>query len=188
MISTRPVPEYKPHEFWRFCVLHFGGRPSPYIACQSQWLILELAKGDRHEPKNPWQWEVVRLNLPGDSDYDPSTPRVMLLRADGEMATREANYVDDIHPCIRERDDSGEARAACTRLKSKMNSLGNQADNWKYRLPTVTPGAWNGVLVHTYTPFPMMSTTLKKWVRFKNGLAWILTEGRNTGSLSTVEL
>ena len=34
----------------------------------------------------------------------------------------------------------------------------------------------------------MMSTTLKKWTRFKNGLRWILTEGRTTGSLSTGEL
>jgi hypothetical protein len=188
VISTRPPLQYEPHEFWRFCVLHFGGRPSPYITCQSQCLILELAKGDRHDPKNPWQWETVRINLPGDPNYDPSMPRVMLLRADGEMATREADYVDDIHPCIREPDDSGKARAACARLKSKMNSLGNQADDRKYRLPTVTPGAWNGVLVHTDTPFPMMATTLKKWERFKKGLAWILTDGRNTGILSTAEL
>ena len=34
----------------------------------------------------------------------------------------------------------------------------------------------------------MMSTTLKKWLRFKTGLSWILTEGRNAGSLSTAEL
>ena len=34
----------------------------------------------------------------------------------------------------------------------------------------------------------MMSTMLKKWVRFKDGLNWILTEGRSTGSLSTAEL
>jgi hypothetical protein len=69
-----------------------------------------------------------------------------------------------------------------------MNSFGNQADDCKYRLLTVTPGAWNGVLVHTDTSFPMMSTTTKKWTRFKKGLAWILMEGRNTESLSTAEL
>jgi hypothetical protein len=33
-----------------------------------------------------------------------------------------------------------------------------------------------------------MSTTINKWTRFKKGLAWILNEGRNTGSLSTAEL
>jgi hypothetical protein len=85
----------------------------------------------------------VQLNLPGDLDYDPSMPRVMLLQKDGELATtREADYVDDIHPCIQERDRSSEARKACTQLKSGMNYLGNQADDWKYFLPTVTPGAW----------------------------------------------
>ena len=128
--------------------------------------------------------------LPGDVDYNPSMPRVMLLRKDGELATREANYVNDIHPCIRERDGPNEARKACTcaQLKAGLTSVGNQADDWKYRLPSPTHGAWNGVIIHTDTPFPMMSTTFKKWVRFKDGLNWILTKGRGTGSLSTAEL
>jgi hypothetical protein len=69
-----------------------------------------------------------------------------------------------------------------------MNLLGNQADDRKYRLPTFTPGAWNGVTIHSNTSFPMMSTTLKKWTRFKNGLSGILTKGRNTGLLLTAEL
>jgi hypothetical protein len=188
VINTRPPPEQEHHEFWRFCALHFGGRPSPYLACQSQRIILELCKGDRHDDNNLWQWETVHLNLPGSIDYDPSMPRVILLRKDGELATREANYVDDIHPCIREKDGSNEARRACAQLKTKMNAHGNQADDRKYRLPTVTPGAWNGVIVHTDTPFPMMSTTLSKWTRFKDGISWILTEGKKTGSLGTAEL
>ncbi len=141
MINTRLEGEYKRHEFWHFCVLYFGGRPLPYLACQSQRLILELCKGDRHNPSNNWQWETVHLNLPGDIKYDPSMPRVMLLRKDGELATREADYVDDIHPCIREREGSNEARLACAQLKSGMNSRGNQADDWKYCIPSITPGA-----------------------------------------------
>ncbi len=79
------------------------------------------------------------------------------------MAAREANHVDDVHPCIRERDGSPDACRACVRLKSGMKFQGNQVEDRKYRLPTVTPGAWNGVIVHTDTPFPMMSTTKKKW-------------------------
>ncbi len=69
-----------------------------------------------------------------------------------------------------------------------MNLLGNQADDWKYRLPTVMPGAWNGVLIHTDNPFLMMSTTLKKWTRFKDGLAWILSQSKDVGSVPTAEL
>ena len=68
-------------------------------------------------------------------------PRVMLLRKDGELATREANYIDDIHPVTREKDEKVKAQQACVQLKSKMNLLGNQADDRKYRLPTVMPGA-----------------------------------------------
>jgi hypothetical protein len=124
VINTRPEAEYEPYKFWWFCALHFGGCPSPYITCQSQQLILEYAKGDRHNLKNPWQWEPVQLNLPGDFDYDLSMPQVMLLRGDGELATQEANYVNDIHPCIREREGSSKGWLACAQLKSKMNSFG----------------------------------------------------------------
>ncbi len=92
------------------------------------------------------------------------------------------------HPCIQGRDGSNEACCACAQLKLRMNSFENQADNWKYGLPTVTPGSWNGVILHTDTPFPMISRTQKKWTRFKDGLSWILSEGKNTGSLPTAEL
>ena len=147
IINTRPEGE--------FCALHFGERPSPYLACQSEQIILKICKGDRRDPENHWQWDsVVLLNLPGDLGYDPSMPRVMLLRKDSELATREANYMDDIHPCIREREGTNQARDACAQLKARMNSLGNQADDRKNRMPTLTPGAWNGVIVHTDTRSP----------------------------------
>jgi hypothetical protein len=46
IIETQPEGTYERHEFWCFCALHFGGRPSPYLACQGERLILELCKGD----------------------------------------------------------------------------------------------------------------------------------------------
>ncbi len=112
----------------------------------------------------------------------------MLLRKDRELVTREANYVDYIHLCICERDRSFKAHCACAQLKLGMNFRGNQVDDWKYRLPTVTHGAWNGVILHTDTPFPIMSMTEKKWTRFKEGISWILSERRTTGSLQTAQL
>jgi hypothetical protein len=109
-----------------------------------------LCKGDRHDVNNLWQWDHVRLNLPGSEDYDPSMPRVMLLRKDGELATREAHYVDDVHPCVRKREGSNEARRACAQLKSRMNSRGNQADDWK---------CWNSQgRVHTKSTLTKSST------------------------------
>ena len=127
------------------------------------------------------------MNLPGSQNYDPSMPWVMFLRKE-KLATRKANYVNDIHLCIQERDRSLEACRACAQLTSGMNFWGNQADNRKYRLPTVTPGAWNGVIVHTNTPFPVISMTDKKWTCFKAGILWILLERGATRSLLTLEL
>jgi len=59
-------------------------------------------------------------------------------------------------------------------MKSLMNTRRNQADDKKYRPPCLKPGAWNGLIIHTDTPFPMKSTTGKKWTKFKTGLQGIL--------------
>ena len=57
-----------------------------------------------------------------------------------------------------------------------MNSIGNQADERKFRQPTLRPGAWAGLIIHTNTPFPMKPTTGKKWTKFKDGLNWLIEE------------
>lgn len=66
-------------------------------------------------------------NLPIDDPWDPSLPRVMLLvRKDGELATRLVDYVyvDDIHPSVR-RKDVQSAICPAHFLKSRMNLVGN---------------------------------------------------------------
>lgn len=171
--------------FKRFCVLPFGNRDSPYQACQGQARILELCLGDNTDPNNPFRWAKVHLNLPTTIDYDPSMPRVMQLQENGELATQEACYVDDDHVMGR---GHRETTRACKVLKSNMNSLGNQADDRKYRLPSLTPGAWAGCILHTDTPWPMKSTTGKKWTRFKDGLKSVIHHGTIHGFVSTGEL
>ena len=54
MINMGSEGQYERHTFWQFCVLHFGGRPSTYLACQSVCIILELCKDDRHDSANHW--------------------------------------------------------------------------------------------------------------------------------------
>ena len=97
-IETQNDGSFERHEYWRFNVLHFGGRSSPYLACQAQSRILEACMGDRNDPSNTWQWYRVHLNLPCSEGYDPSVGRVLKLRKDGKLATRQATFVDDIHP------------------------------------------------------------------------------------------
>jgi hypothetical protein len=45
MIDTRNDGSHEKQWFTRYCVLHFGGRCSPYIASVCQLRILELCKG-----------------------------------------------------------------------------------------------------------------------------------------------
>lgn len=74
-------------------------------------------------------------------------------------------------------------------LRSRMNSLGNQADDKKYRRPTCRPGAWKGEVMHTDQPFPRKSTTGKKWSRFRAGVQWVLKQvADGSPSVSTAEL
>ena len=82
--------------FLRFCRLNFGNKASAYLACQMQSRINEMAMKPPDHPTSAFQWERVHLNLPCSKSYDPSFPRVMLLRKDNEMATRQATYVDDL--------------------------------------------------------------------------------------------
>jgi hypothetical protein len=187
IIETQNDGSFERHFFMRYGVLHFGGRNSPWQAGQGQLRILELAKGPPDDLNSACQWERVHLNLPTMPQWDPSLPRVLLLRKDQELASQEADYVDDIHPVAR-GITSHNAVALAKQLKSRMNSYGNQADDKKYRQPTCRPGAWKGEIIHTDQPFPRKSTTGKKWTRFRSGVSWVLDQASQGTSASTAEL
>ena len=68
-----------------------------------------------------------------------------------------------------------------------MNYRRNNIDD-KYRSLCLYPGAWNGAIIHTGTPFPMKSTTTKKLIRFKVGLARITETSKTAEATSTVKL
>jgi len=176
-VDRLPEDAQEKEELWKFSSCCFGNSNSPYICCQGQARLMEVAMGDPSSPDNEFQFARCHLNLPTARDYDPSLPRVLLLRKDGELATRGVTFVDDARIAARVR--SGKfgfdlAAAGCKQLKSRLNSMGNQADDRKWRPPSPRPGAWNGVIIHTDTPFPMKSTTVKKWDKFKKGLSLIL--------------
>lgn len=187
MYETRNDGSLEKQYFMRYGVLHFGGKDSPYQANQGQLRILELCKGPPDEAGSAFQWSRVVLNLPTMPLWDPSLPRVLLLRDDEELASQEASYVDDIHPVARGVTADNAIRMA-KQLKSRMNSYGNQADDKKYRQPTCRPGAWKGEILHTDQPFPRKSTTGKKWSRFRSGVHWVLENAASTTSLPTSEL
>jgi hypothetical protein len=66
-----------------------GLTSSPYQSIQEGMAFAEeMIFGDRHDPRNPYRWDRIRLNLPGQRDYDPSLPWVSKVRKeDGRIAS-----------------------------------------------------------------------------------------------------
>ena len=62
-----------------------GLTDSPYRSLQLLMKAKFIAYGDRMNKKNPFQWKIVKLNLPGSDSYDPHFPWVMKVRTDGEL-------------------------------------------------------------------------------------------------------
>jgi len=59
-------------ERWVRCMM--GLKLSPYMCIKALLNAIEIIRGDRHNPRNPFHWTQIYLNLPGDPDYDPSRP------------------------------------------------------------------------------------------------------------------
>lgn len=131
VIETHNDGSFEPHRIMRWRTLYFGGKCSPYLANKAQARILEHCKGDPTDPRNPFQWDRVILNLPC-GDRDPSFPRVMKIRSDGELATDEETFVDDIHVMGRDFEGHPNTWIGCKKLKSEMNRVQNQADDRKF--------------------------------------------------------
>jgi hypothetical protein len=71
-------PEYvegRLWESWSRCFM--GCKLSPYISVRFLYLSDEFCRGDKLSPKNPMRWDVVKLNLPCSTNFDPRLPRVM---------------------------------------------------------------------------------------------------------------
>jgi hypothetical protein len=62
-------------ERWVRCMM--GLKPSPYMCIKALLFALEFIRGDRRDVHNPFHWTTLRMNLPGDPDYNPGKPRLM---------------------------------------------------------------------------------------------------------------
>jgi len=176
---------YEHCTLWRSVVLTFGGRCSPYLACQAQNRILSLVKGRPDDCDSSFAFTRVILNLPCAPDYDASFPRVMKINKDDELAADDATYVDDCRIGARGIDGG---KKACSQVNRGVGTYGNQADLPKFRGAGRNSGAWIGFLLSTNQPFPMKSISGKKWARFREGLNWIRTAAGMSDYIGTGEL
>jgi len=137
-------------------------------------IIEEVVKGDRHDSRtdpltgvelNPFNWESVRLNLPGPG-YDPRLPWVSKIReSDGRVACDVLTFVDDQRATGPDENLTWQASST---LAKKEQYLGGQDAARKVRPPTQYPGAWAGHVVHVVDKLGVCVTTSEeKWNKLK---------------------
>jgi hypothetical protein len=103
-----------------------------------------MVLGDHTDRKNPYHWEWIRENLPGDSDYDPTLPWIAKVRHGGDIAADVHIYVDD---CWITAPSQELAWLAASRMAKVCSWLGLQDAARKQREPSTTPGALAGAVI-----------------------------------------
>jgi hypothetical protein len=108
-------------EAWKRAAM--GVKSSPDQAVSALTVADEVIGGNHADGKNVFEWVRIRLNLPGDRNYDPSLPWVSKVKADGRIAADFFTFVDDLRP-------TGPGRRECWRAARRaaniLNSLGIQ--------------------------------------------------------------
>ena len=84
-------------ERWESCLM--GLKPSPYNATRAFAWCEEVIRGDPFDEGNPLRWDRLRLNLPGELNYDPTLP--WLSKVVGQLPCERIagdffSYIDDI--------------------------------------------------------------------------------------------
>ena len=163
-------------EAWTRCAM--GLTTSPYQATQNAQRVKRIIFGDRLDPTNVFGWVDVRINLPGDPDYDPSVPWISKIRENGDIAADVHPYVDDLRETAPTEE---EAWLAASKMAKGAAYFGLQDAARKRRAPSKTPGAWAGAVVGTKEDGQVFKTvsqerwnktrahveTLKQWAESK---------------------
>jgi hypothetical protein len=161
----------------RWSRLAMGLRNSPYTAVQGMLVAEEVILGNASDNSNVFRWSSVRLNLPGQLEYDPSKSWVCKIRNDGVVAADVFTYVDDIR-CSA--PTQAEAWRASQRTSSTLGFLGLQDAARKRRDPGEETGAWTGSVVWTSNGRVSAMTTQEKWIKTRTILQWISDATKNS--------
>jgi hypothetical protein len=169
-IDLRPLDLDKskyPHRWmcWRRNLMGF--KSSPYNSVRMYLIAEEILRGDRMDYKNPFQWESLMLNLPGDACYSPADAWISKRRADNSRASDFVCFVDDQRITGEGEERVEEAGHA---LSTRESYLGLQDALRKVRHPkgSKRPGAWAGVNVVIEDDGSVaVMTSQEKWNRLK---------------------
>ena len=153
-------------ETWVRCAM--GVTVSPYQTTQCSQRVKRIVFGCRTDPDNIFRWSEVRLNLPGNNDYDPSKPWICKLREDGRIAIDVHTYVDDLRETAPTQEEAW--LAASTMAKGSAH-FGLQDAARKRRPPSRSPGAWAGAVVETTDDAIYKTVSQERWDKTRNHIA-----------------
>ena len=175
-------------ERWARCLMGF--KPSPFITTQTFGWGEEIIIGDRSDPKNPFYWDSVVLNLPGTNKYNPAMPWVY--KWDGrkqQMASFFGTYIDDIRGGGATEVD---CRSTIHRTACCINYLGQQDAPRKRGQATKTPRAWAGSKCLTIEGEGLyVLCMIEKWIKSKKIIDelwdWIVVKGNKLVDYKSLE-
>ena len=152
-------------ESWH--IMTMGMKPPPWVTCRLIGWMLEFVGEDNKEKNNPFRWDKVILNLPGDPCYDPNLPRVYKWNEILQTIACDVKvFVDDFR--ITGPSFVSTTRAT-RRLETRMGYLGTQDATRKRRRVTQRPGEWTGSIVTDVKVVGLFVTlSKKKWKKAQN--------------------
>ena len=170
-VSPLGIPEEEcPASWMQWCRNLMGFKSSPHNSIKMYLVTEEVIRGDRKDVNNAFQWDHVRLNLPGSESYRPDTAWISKRRKDGSLASDFVCFVDDQRLVGAGR---GRVVEAGHTLSSRESYMGIQDALRKLR--EGGSGAWAGAVVHiTDEHGVIVLTSQDKWDRLKGIVAkWI---------------
>ena len=147
-----------------------GLRGSPYQSVQTGTRGRRMILGDRNQESNPFRWDSVVVNMPGDANYDPRLPWVFKRRKDGKIAADLHTYIDDNRGTA---NSSEEAWNVSSRVAKYCALLGMQDAARKRRAPSMAPGAWAGTIIRTDGNQVEKMVSQERWDKTKEKIGWI---------------
>lgn len=156
-----------PHRWVQWDRTLMGFKSSPYNCVRMYLVAEEIIRGDRRDSNNAFQWESIKLNLPGGTGYDPGRPWIGKFRADNSRASDWVTFVDDQRLVAQGSDRMREASHA---LSTREAYVGLQDALRKARCVdgSKQPGSWAGVnVVIEDNGSVAVTASQEKWDRMK---------------------
>ena len=117
---------------------------------------------------NPLHWNLIKMNLPGNANYDPKMPWVYHWdEVNKRMAAHFVCYIDGIQGM---GNSEHVCHSAARRVASWINYIGQQDALHKQQPPSKVPGAWVGAMCLTKAYGLYVMCTQKKWGKLKQSL------------------